>query len=86
MLVNIYSTPRGVAWKEQRDYKMSSVLKLETVQEQRGLSVLSLPSSLQLSRAWEPLGSRVAGAIWCMGTETAQGCGHMATATLSMQL
>lgn len=51
-------------WKEQRDYKMSSVLKLEIVLEERRFSVLSLQNSLQPSRAWEPLGSREAGAIW----------------------
>lgn len=51
-------------WKEQRDYKMSSVLKLEIVLEERGFSVLSLQNSLPPSRAWEPVGSRAAGAIW----------------------
>lgn len=87
MLVNIYSAPtRAVDWKEQRDYKMSSVLKPEIVLEERGFSVLSLQNSLGPSRAWEPSGSRVAGAVWRKRTETAQGCGHLATATVSVQL
>lgn len=45
MLVNIFSPNRAVDQKEQRDYKMSSVLKLEIVLEERGFCVLSLQNS-----------------------------------------
>lgn len=43
-------------WKEHRDYKMSSVLKLEIMLEEKGFSVLSLQNSPQHKGGLEPLG------------------------------
>lgn len=51
-------------WKEHRDWKMSSVLKLEIPLEEKGFSVLSLQNSPQHSRALEPSGRMGAEATW----------------------
>lgn len=41
-------------WKEERDYKMSSVLKPEIVLEEKGFSMLS---TAKQSSMWESLGA-----------------------------
>ena len=47
-LVTIYSAPQSHGLQERRDYKLSSVLELGIVLEERGFSMSSLQNRSQL--------------------------------------